>query len=142
MRHSMAAPVLADVGLRKRQRLARRNANLRLDQVDAGDHLRHRVLDLDAGVHLDEIVVALPIDDELDRAGVGVVGRLHQPHGRLAHGRAGAWRPAAGRGSPRSASGGGAASVQSRSQRCTTLPCRSASTCTSTCRGCSTYFSR
>ena len=61
-----------DVRLRERQRLAGGHANLRLDQVDAGDHFGHRMLDLDAGVDFDEVEVALPVDDELDRAGVGV----------------------------------------------------------------------
>ena len=74
-----------DVVLRERQRLARGDADLLLDQVDAGDHLGHRVLDLDAGVHLDEVVLAVAVDDELDRGGVGVVGLQDQPAGRLAH---------------------------------------------------------
>ena len=110
MRHSMAAPLLADVLLPERQLLARRHANLRLDQVDAGDHLRHRMLDLDAGVHLDEVEVARRIDDELDRAGVGVLGGADQPDGRLADGRRGSGDRAAGRDSPRPASGAAAAS--------------------------------
>ena len=48
------------------------------------------MLDLDARVHLEEVEVLLLIDEELDRAGVGVAGRLDQPHGgvaqSLAHG--------------------------------------------------------
>ena len=78
-------PAADDVLLRERQRLAGGDANLRLDQVDAGDHLGHRVLDLDAGVDLDEVEVVVWIDDELDRAGVRVAGLLDQPHGRFAH---------------------------------------------------------
>jgi hypothetical protein len=61
------------------------DANLRLDQVDAGDHLGHGMLDLNAGVDLDEIEVVALIDDELDRAGVGVADFSDQPHGRFAH---------------------------------------------------------
>ena len=61
------------------------DADLRLDQVDAGDHFGHRMFDLDAGVHFDEVEVVVLVDDELDGAGVGVVGRLDQPHGRFAH---------------------------------------------------------
>ena len=57
MRHSIAAPAADDVVLLERQRLARRDADLRLDQVDAGDQLRHRMFDLDAGIDLDEIEV-------------------------------------------------------------------------------------
>ena len=110
MRHSMATPRARMSSCCERQRLAGGHADLGLDQVDAGDHFRHRMLHLDAGVHLDEVEVALPVDDELDRAGVGVVGGLDQPHGRVAHGLRAFRRAAAGRGSPRSVSGGGAAS--------------------------------
>ncbi len=63
----MAWPRVCDVLLRKRQRLARGHADLRLDQVDAGHHLGDRVLDLDPGVHLDEVEVVVLVDDELDR---------------------------------------------------------------------------
>ena len=45
----------AEVG----ERLAGRDPHLRLHEVDVGDLLGHRVLDLDARVHLDEDVVAL-----------------------------------------------------------------------------------
>ena len=72
MRHSIAAPRLDDVGLLERQRLAGGDADLRFDQVDAGDQLGHGMLDLDAGVDLDEVEVVGLIDDELDGAGVGV----------------------------------------------------------------------
>ena len=85
MRHSIAAPRCSDVLLRERQLLAGGDADLRLDQVDAGHHFGHRMLDLNAGVDLDEVKIAFLIDDELDRAGVGVVGCLIEPHGRLAH---------------------------------------------------------
>ena len=47
------------------------------------------MFDLDAGVHLDEVEIARGVDDELDRAGVGVVGGADQPDGRVAHRRAG-----------------------------------------------------
>ena len=49
---SMAAD--RDVGLAEGQRLAARNAQHGLHEIHAGDHLRHRMLDLDARVHLDE----------------------------------------------------------------------------------------
>ena len=48
-----------DVVLLERQRLAGGDANLRLDQVDAGDQLGHRMLDLNAGVDLDEVKVVV-----------------------------------------------------------------------------------
>ena len=51
------------------------NADLRLDQVDAGYHLGHRVLDLDARIDLDEVKAAGGgVLQEFDRAGVAIVG--------------------------------------------------------------------
>jgi len=47
------------------------------------------MFDLDAGVHLDEVEIARRLDDELDRAGVGVIGGPDQADGRVAHGFAG-----------------------------------------------------
>ena len=49
----------AHVLLRERERLARGDQNLLADEVDAGDELGDRVLDLDARVHLEEEVVAV-----------------------------------------------------------------------------------
>ena len=43
-----------DVALSESEALSRRDADLLLHDVDAGDHLGDRVLDLHAGVHLDE----------------------------------------------------------------------------------------
>ena len=63
-----------------------------------GDHLRHRVLDLDAGVDLDEVEMAVAVDDELDGAGVGVVGGLDQADGGRRTSPGGRRRRAAGRG--------------------------------------------
>ena len=66
------------------------------DQVEAGDRLGHRVLDLQPGVHLEEVGVAVPIDDELDGSGIDVAdgpgggdGRFDQagPQGRGDDGR-------------------------------------------------------
>ena len=68
-----------------REGLAGGDAQLRLDEVDVGDFLGDRVLDLDARVHFDEHVLAgaLPdrVDQEFDRAGVDVVQRLRELHG-------------------------------------------------------------
>ena len=62
-----------DVVLAERQRLAGRDVELGLHQVDAGDRLGDRVLDLEAGVHLQEVgLVGLGVEQELHRAGVGV----------------------------------------------------------------------
>ncbi len=85
MRHSIAAPRCWTSSCVNHKRLAGGHADLRFDQVDARHHFRHRMLDLNAGVDFDEVKIAGLIDDEFDRAGVGVAGRFHQPHGRLAH---------------------------------------------------------
>ena len=56
------------------QRRAGGDAELRFDNVDAGDLLGDRVLDLDARIAFDEVVLAgLRHDQELDRAGVDIV---------------------------------------------------------------------
>ena len=46
------------------------DAQLRLDEVDAGDGFGDRMLHLDAGVHLDEVELAVFVHQELDRARV------------------------------------------------------------------------
>ena len=60
----------ADVVLRERERLARGDAQLLLDEVEPGDELGDRVLDLQPRVHLDEeeLVRAVGGDEELDGA--------------------------------------------------------------------------
>ena len=72
------------VPLLERQPLARRDPDLLLDDVDAGDELGHRVLDLDAGVDLEEVEVALVVEQELERAGVGVLHRARGVDDRAA----------------------------------------------------------
>ena len=63
--------------------------DLRLDDVEAGDDLGHRVLDLDARVDLDEVEGAgVGIHQELDRAGADIVGGAADLERRLAQGRA------------------------------------------------------
>ena len=85
---------LAEVGLRPRQWLAGSHAQLGVDQIDAGHHLGHRVLDLKPGIHLEEVepgLVALALEQELHRAGVAIADRARRGDGRLAdplaHGR-------------------------------------------------------
>ena len=56
------------------------------------------MLDLDAGIDFDEVEVVVLVDDELDRAGIRVVGALHQPHGAFAHLQADFVRQVRGRG--------------------------------------------
>ncbi len=71
--------------LRSRQRLAEGDAQLPLDQVEPGDHLGHRVLDLQPRVHLHEIEAAVGMGDELDRARADVADRLRRFDGGLPH---------------------------------------------------------
>ena len=76
IRHSIEWPRSDDVVLAERQRLAGGDPDLLLDQVDAGDHLGDRVLDLDPRVDLDEVEVVVGVDQELAGAGVDVAGGL------------------------------------------------------------------
>ena len=59
------------VALLDRQLFAARDADLLLHDVDAGDHLGDRVLDLHARVHLDEVELAVLVQ-ELEGAGAFV----------------------------------------------------------------------
>src|SRR5690606_11789801 len=59
------------VFLLDRQLVAGGDAEHLLDDVDAGDHLGDRVLDLHAGVHLDEVEAAVFVE-ELEGAGAAV----------------------------------------------------------------------
>ena len=53
------------------------------DQVDAGNHLRDRVLHLDAGIHLDEVeLAAIHVHQELDGPGAPEPDRPAEIHGR------------------------------------------------------------
>ena len=74
-----------DVSLSGRQGLAGRHAQLPFHQVEAGDHLRHRVLHLQAGVHLQEVVVELVIHNEFHRARTAVTHRQRGRYGVFAH---------------------------------------------------------
>src|SRR6185437_16339341 len=74
--------------LADRERLAGRNAKLLLDEIDAGDHLGDRMLDLDARVHLHEVELArFLVEDELDGAGARVMDAPAKRDGRLADSR-------------------------------------------------------
>src|SRR5690606_32019789 len=64
-------PLEHDVVLLQGQPVAGGDAELLADQVDAGDHLGDRVLDLDTGVHLDEVEAAVLVQ-ELEGAGAAV----------------------------------------------------------------------
>ena len=61
--------------LGQRQRLAGGHAQLPFDQIYAGDHFGHGMLDLQSGVHLHEVKGSVAIDDELDRASTDITDR-------------------------------------------------------------------
>ncbi len=63
-----------DVGLAEAERLPRRDPDLGRDEVDPGQRLGHRMLDLDPAVDLDEVEVAGVVDEELERPDVLVAG--------------------------------------------------------------------
>lgn len=59
--------------------------DLRLNDIDPGNHLGYCVLDLSAWVHLDEVeVVALFVQQEFDRSRTNVVRRTADLEGRVA----------------------------------------------------------
>ena len=125
-------PAHGHVVLEKRQTLPRGDAQLPLHQIEAGDHLGDRMLDLQAGVHFHEIERAVLLGDEFHRARAGVLDRFRRRDRRGSH------FPALAK------FGAGASSItfwcrrcteQSRSKRCTTLPCVSPKTCISMWRG-------
>ena len=92
------------------ERLAARDFELQLHEVDAGDHLRDRMLDLDARVDFHEIeIVALDVVEKLDRAGVAVADRGQQIDRRLVQPCARRVREAPRRAPPRPSSDSGAA---------------------------------
>ena len=67
------------------QRGSGRDEDLRAHEIDAGDLLGHRVLDLDAGVHLnEEPLFFIYIVEKLDRAGIVVANALSQAHSGIA----------------------------------------------------------
>ena len=118
-RTSIACPSSRTSACAEPERLARRDPQLLLDEVEARDGLGHRVLDLQPGVDLEEVERAGLVEQELGGPGVDVAGRPGEADRRLAHRlRAGpASRPATA--TPRPASGGGAGCEHSRSPRWT-----------------------
>src|SRR5204862_1180330 len=56
-----------DVFLPERELLAGGDPDLLLHEIDAGHHLRHRMLDLDPRIHLDEMKLAVLVE-KLERA--------------------------------------------------------------------------
>ena len=64
-----------DLVLPQRQRLAERDPQLPLHEIETGDHLGDGMLDLQTRVHLDEIE-PVRIGDEFDGAGADIAGGL------------------------------------------------------------------
>ncbi len=77
------------VVLGERQLLAGGDAQHQLDEIEPGDQLGHRMLDLQPRIHFEKVEIALAIDDELDRAGRAVIDGASQRHRLRAHCRAG-----------------------------------------------------
>src|SRR5579862_7445072 len=65
-------PSELDVALLDGQSLPCGNSNLFLDDVDPGDELGDRVLDLEAGVGFEEVEIPPGVHQELEGPGVGV----------------------------------------------------------------------
>src|ERR1051326_4305381 len=74
-----------NIALRVAERFAHGDHDLIAHQVNAGDLLGNGVLDLNALVHLQKIIIAVIIHEELDGAGVSIVGLFGNFYGRLAH---------------------------------------------------------
>eukprot|EP00128_Syssomonas_multiformis_P014383 Colp12_sorted_trinity150504_noHs@19408 len=77
--------MLLDLTLPQWECLPRRYLELPLDEVDTGDHLGDRVLDLQAGVHLHEVEPLLGVHDELNSPCADVVHCLRCTHSRQAN---------------------------------------------------------
>ena len=66
------------------ERVAGRDQDLLLDQIDSRHHLGHRVFHLDACIDLDEIEVVVGVDQKLTCARVDIADRPGQSDRRLA----------------------------------------------------------
>ena len=123
-----------DVALPERELLAGRDADLLLHDVDAGDHLGHRMLDLDARVHLDEEELVVLVQ-ELERAGAAIADLAARFGAALADARQRAQRLIPGAGASSMIFWWRRCIEQSRSNRYTAFLCSSASTWISMWRG-------
>ena len=64
---------LGDIGLFERQSLTGGDAELPLDEIEAGDRLRDRVLDLQPRIHLHEKDAGAAVVEKLDRSCPAIV---------------------------------------------------------------------
>ena len=78
-------PANLHIGLRKGKLLAARDPDLQVHEIESGGQLGDRVFHLQARVHFEEVEVFLRIDQKFNGASIGVVGRLRDFDGNLAH---------------------------------------------------------
>ncbi len=71
--------------MRIAERLSCGDADLLLDQIDAGHHFRHRMFHLDARVHLHEVEFLVFIQQKLDGAGIDIVHSARSVHRHASH---------------------------------------------------------
>ena len=91
------SPTGFDIGLFEGKFLVGSDEDLRLDEIDTGDHFGDRMFDLDPRVDFDEVKIVLLVDDEFDGSSVVVVGLLDHAHRGVAHRFAGGFRESRGR---------------------------------------------
>ncbi len=77
--------VTANLVLRERQRLARRDPQLPFDQVKAGDRFGDGVLDLEPSIDLEKIERGVGVEYEFESAGVDISERACAAHSRIGH---------------------------------------------------------
>ena len=75
---------LRDMALAPRQIAARRDLDLRFDQIDADHPFGHRMLDLQARVHFEKIKILLLIQQKLQGSGADVADRARALDGDTA----------------------------------------------------------
>jgi hypothetical protein len=80
MRHWIAWPRKLRLDV---ERLVRRDAQLELHEIEAREHLGHRVLDLKPRVHLHEPEIARVVEEHLDGTGAAVA----EPRARIRRAR-------------------------------------------------------
>ena len=75
---------LLDILLLHAQRIAGRDANLFLDQVNAGHTFGNRMLNLNPRIDFEDVKILVLIDEKFDCSCVGISRRLPQTHRRVA----------------------------------------------------------
>jgi hypothetical protein len=65
--------------------MASGDGDLQFDEIEAGDLLGDRMLDLEAGVHFEKIKIEIGVDEKFDGACVGVSACARETDGGIAH---------------------------------------------------------